>query len=131
MASKYFKNIREPFSVTLTKEKLVILTSPQDVAAAYKNTISLRYYIFVKNILLNFGTSLRYCTQNVPKTSGISSVQEEKKNNTFAQRQSFANGYVPTSKRLLQAAASFRIKTRLCRCPVHASYQLSFTMGKP
>lgn len=43
--------------ITLAGEKLAILTSPQDVAAAYKNTGSLSFDDFVKDLFLTFSIS--------------------------------------------------------------------------
>ena len=54
---EYFNNTRRPFRVTLAGEVLYILTSPHDVAAAYKETESLTFDVFIRDIMVAFGAS--------------------------------------------------------------------------
>ncbi|MCJ1471274.1 hypothetical protein MMC07_009922, partial [Pseudocyphellaria aurata] len=54
---KYFKNTREPFLITLVGEKLAILTAPQDVAAMWKNTETLSFDPFFREIYGAFGVT--------------------------------------------------------------------------
>lgn len=53
----YFKNTREPFVITLGGEKLYILTSPEDVTAAYKSTTQLTFDRVVYDLSITFGVT--------------------------------------------------------------------------
>ena len=55
--SKYFGNIRHPFLVTLAGEQLCVLTSPEDVAAVFKNVDSFTFDGFVRDVMVSFGAS--------------------------------------------------------------------------
>lgn len=55
--SKYFKNTREPFALTLGGERLYILTSPENVASAYKDTTHLTFDHVVYELSLTFGVT--------------------------------------------------------------------------
>lgn len=85
LCRKYFKNAREPFLITLAGEKLAILTSPRDVAAAYKNTESLSYDIFVKNLFLTFGISSKAVHKMYQPPSELVQNSDEKKQMTMFQ----------------------------------------------
>lgn len=54
---EYFQNTREPFTITLGGEKLYILTSPEDVAVAYKNTTHLTFDHVVYELSITFGVT--------------------------------------------------------------------------
>lgn len=54
---EYFHNSREPFAITLAGERMIILTAPQDTAAAYKETVSLSFDPFVKDLFQTYGIS--------------------------------------------------------------------------
>jgi len=55
--SEYFHNSRQPYLLTLAGERFYVLTSAQDVAVAYKNTDSLTFDVFVRDIMVAFGSS--------------------------------------------------------------------------
>ena len=54
---EYFKNTREPFAITLGREKLYILTSYHDVVALLKNNTTLDYGSIIKDLMRSFGVS--------------------------------------------------------------------------
>ena len=54
---EYFRNTREPFALTLGGEKLYILTSPEDVAVAHKNTSHLTFDHVIYDVSLTFGVT--------------------------------------------------------------------------
>ena len=54
---QYFNNTREPFAITLGGEKLYFLTSPEDVALAYRHTTSLTFDKIVEELSITFGVS--------------------------------------------------------------------------
>ncbi|KAL8980434.1 MAG: hypothetical protein Q9205_004475 [Flavoplaca limonia] len=54
---EYFGNVRKPFALTVMGQKLYIVTSPQDVSAIYKNTTTLTFDEFVRDMMLSFGAS--------------------------------------------------------------------------
>ena len=54
---EYFHNTRRPFRLTLAGEVFYVLTSPHDVAAVYKETESLTFDQFVRDIMVAFGAS--------------------------------------------------------------------------
>ncbi|KAL8637400.1 MAG: hypothetical protein Q9228_005324 [Teloschistes exilis] len=54
---KYFKDIREPFALTLGGEKLYILTSHADIISAYKNNTTLDYGPIIGELTQSFGVS--------------------------------------------------------------------------
>ena len=56
-ARQYFKDTRQPFAITLGREKLYILTAYQDVIAAYKNTTTLSYGRIIRGLVCYFGIS--------------------------------------------------------------------------
>ncbi|PQE28476.1 cytochrome P450 protein [Rutstroemia sp. NJR-2017a BBW] len=56
-ARVYFGDTREPFIVTLGREKLYILTAYQDVIAAYKNLTTLNYGEVIRDLAGSFGLS--------------------------------------------------------------------------
>ena len=55
--SNYFGNIRHPFLVTIAGEQLCVLTSPEDVAAVFKNVDSFTFDGFVQDVMAYFGAS--------------------------------------------------------------------------
>ena len=54
---RYFGNSREPFAITAAGSKLYIVTSSEDVAAAYKNTSTLSFEEFVQAMMRISGSS--------------------------------------------------------------------------
>ncbi|KAF1951248.1 cytochrome P450 [Byssothecium circinans] len=56
-AQKYFKNTREPFSITLIDRTIYIILHPDDAAEAYKNTTTMVFDKIVQNLQLMFGIS--------------------------------------------------------------------------
>ncbi|KAL9037718.1 MAG: hypothetical protein Q9180_003565 [Flavoplaca navasiana] len=54
---EYFGNVRKPFALTVMGQRLYIVTSPQDVSAIYKNTTTLTFDEFVRDMMLSFGAS--------------------------------------------------------------------------
>ena len=87
--SEYFKNTREPFSVTLAGEKLIILISTQDVAAAYKNTVSLSYDIFVKDRFFSFEISSDAVHKMYQKPEEFFQSEDGNEVSTFFQNNNF------------------------------------------
>lgn len=55
--STYFSDDRKPFAITLAGKQLYILTSPDDISAAYKETEALTFDIFVRDMMDSFGAS--------------------------------------------------------------------------
>ena len=53
----YFGNTREPFAITVAGQTLYVLTSPPDVQAFFKNTTSLSWIHFVRDIYRWIGIS--------------------------------------------------------------------------
>ncbi|KAF2643894.1 cytochrome P450 [Massarina eburnea CBS 473.64] len=56
-AQKYFKNTREPFSITLIDRTIYFILHPDDTAEAYKNTTTMVFDKIVQNLQLMFGIS--------------------------------------------------------------------------
>ncbi|KAI4218530.1 MAG: hypothetical protein L6R36_008905 [Xanthoria steineri] len=54
---KYFGDVRKPFALTVMRQRLYIVTSPQDVSAIYRNTTTLTFDEFVRDMMLSFGAS--------------------------------------------------------------------------
>ena len=54
---KYFGDTREPFALTLAGQTIYVLTSPQDVTAAYKDTTCLTFDNFIRDTMVIFGAS--------------------------------------------------------------------------
>ena len=54
---EYFKNTREPFAITLGREKLYILTSHHDVNTLFKSSTTLDYGNVIKDLMVSFGAS--------------------------------------------------------------------------
>ena len=54
---EYFKNSRKPFALTLGREKLYVLTSYDDIVAAYKNNTTLDYGPVIDTLMGSFGVS--------------------------------------------------------------------------
>lgn len=52
---KLTNRTREPFALQLWRDKLYILTAPEDVALAYKNTTTLSWDAFLNDLLEGFG----------------------------------------------------------------------------
>lgn len=50
-----FRNSREPFAITVAGRKLYILTSADDVAAAYRNVTTLSWEAYLNDLLIAFG----------------------------------------------------------------------------
>ena len=57
MYREYLGNTREPFALTVAGETLYVLTSPRDTTEAYKNTTSLSFDGFVRDLMLACGGS--------------------------------------------------------------------------
>jgi hypothetical protein len=53
----YFNDTREPFSVTAANQRLYVITKPDDVAAAYRNTTTFSFDIFIQQIMRETGVS--------------------------------------------------------------------------
>lgn len=53
----YFGNTREPFLMTLAGQKIYVVTSAKDVAAVYKNTVSLSFDTFIADMMRVFDVS--------------------------------------------------------------------------
>jgi len=54
---RYFKDTREPFSITVAGHQLYIVTSPRDMASVYKNSSTLSFDSFVHDLDAAFGMS--------------------------------------------------------------------------
>ncbi|KAL8704585.1 MAG: hypothetical protein Q9201_002277 [Fulgogasparrea decipioides] len=54
---EYFRNTREPYAITVAGERIYIITSPQDVSATYKNTTSLTFDDYIRDMMYQFGGS--------------------------------------------------------------------------
>lgn len=54
---KYFQDSRRPFALTVAGQTLYILTSSHDAAKVYKNTTTLTFDEWVRNMMSSFGTS--------------------------------------------------------------------------
>lgn len=54
---KYFGNTREPFAVTVMGQQLYVVTSSADVSAVYRNTTTLSFDEFVRDMMLSIGGS--------------------------------------------------------------------------
>ncbi|KAL8720936.1 MAG: hypothetical protein Q9181_007815 [Wetmoreana brouardii] len=54
---QYFGDVRKPFALTVMSQRLYIITSPQDVSAIYRNTTTLTFDEFVRDMMLSFGVS--------------------------------------------------------------------------
>ncbi|KAL8726423.1 MAG: hypothetical protein Q9181_006052 [Wetmoreana brouardii] len=54
---RYFGDISKPFALAVMSQRLYIITSPQDVSAIYKNTTTLTFDEFVRDMMLSFGVS--------------------------------------------------------------------------
>lgn len=50
-----FGNSREPFAITVAGQKLYVLTSADDVAAAYRNVTTLSWEAYLTDLLIAFG----------------------------------------------------------------------------
>ena len=57
MCREYLGNTREPFALNVAGETLYVLTSPKDTTEAYKNTTSLSFDGFVRDLMLSCGGS--------------------------------------------------------------------------
>nr|POE87629.1 cytochrome p450 18a1 [Quercus suber] len=57
----YFNNTREPFFITLGGQRLYILTAPDDVALAYKDTDAFTFDKAVADLTHQFGVSEKSC----------------------------------------------------------------------
>lgn len=55
--SAHFNNSKEPFAVTLAGSKLYILTNPKHVGETYKNTSTLSFEEFVRDMMRTSGSS--------------------------------------------------------------------------
>lgn len=56
-AREYFENSREPFGVTVAGQTLYIITSPDYVPLIYRNTTTLTFDEFVRDMMLSVGAS--------------------------------------------------------------------------
>ncbi|KAL8977952.1 MAG: hypothetical protein Q9205_006351 [Flavoplaca limonia] len=56
-ARKTLRNNREPFAITVGGSTIYVLTMPNDVADAYRNTSSLSFDVFVQVMMRNLGSS--------------------------------------------------------------------------
>ncbi|KAL8720306.1 MAG: hypothetical protein Q9225_002818 [Loekoesia sp. 1 TL-2023] len=54
---EYFKNTREPFGVTVAGQTLYIITSLEHVPSIYRNTTTLTFDDFVRDMMLSVGAS--------------------------------------------------------------------------
>lgn len=53
----YFNDTREPFSVTAANKRLYVITKAEDVAAAYRNTTTFSFDVFIQQIMRETGVS--------------------------------------------------------------------------
>ena len=53
----YFRDSREPFALTVAGQRLYIVTSPQDVTDIYKNTKTLTFDEYVRDVMKSIGVS--------------------------------------------------------------------------
>ena len=51
---EYFGNTRDPFTIVVAGQKLCIITSSQDVQAVYKNSLSLTFDDYIRDMMLSF-----------------------------------------------------------------------------
>lgn len=51
---EYFGNTRDPFTIVVAGQRLCIITSSQDVQAVYKNTLSLTFDDYIRDMMLSF-----------------------------------------------------------------------------
>ncbi|KAL9128015.1 MAG: hypothetical protein Q9217_003209 [Psora testacea] len=61
---EFFGNSREPFALTVAGSRLYVLTKPQDVSDAYKNTTTLSFDGFVQAMMRTFGSS-KHCLKTM------------------------------------------------------------------
>lgn len=85
---EYFKRTREPFAITLGREKLYILTFRKDVVAAHKNSTTVDYGNVVQDLMARFGVS----------RLGVDTV--------YAPNPEFVGGYSPTEIRTIRACST-------------------------
>ncbi|MCJ1466039.1 hypothetical protein MMC07_004658 [Pseudocyphellaria aurata] len=79
---KFTKRSREPFALSMLSGKLYILTSPEDVDAAYKNTTTLSWDDYLNDLLKGFGVrgeALKLAWHR-PTTSDASYMHPSSKN---------------------------------------------------
>ena len=55
--SRYFGKTREPFALTIAGQKMYFIMSPKDMAAVYKNTTTLTFDGFIRDLYTTFGMS--------------------------------------------------------------------------
>ncbi|KAL8940113.1 MAG: hypothetical protein Q9216_002994 [Gyalolechia sp. 2 TL-2023] len=55
---QYFSDSREPFSITVAGVELYIITSPQDMSLVYKNTTTLSFDDFIRDLHIAFAMSI-------------------------------------------------------------------------
>lgn len=53
----HFGNTCQPFILTVAGEKPCIITSPRDIGAVYRNTTTLTFDTFVRDLMADFGVS--------------------------------------------------------------------------
>ncbi|KAL4974755.1 cytochrome P450 [Aspergillus desertorum] len=61
-AKKYFHNTQDPYALTIANSLTYVITKPQDVAEAYRNSTTLSFNEFVQAIMRGCGTS-EFCVQ--------------------------------------------------------------------
>ena len=83
----YFQNTREPFALTLAGEKLYVLTSPKDVAEAFRNTSTLSHDGFVSELMLAVDTNPRAVDKMYedPEEGGFTTLQPNPHHKALAQ----------------------------------------------
>ena len=75
---EYFENSREPFALTLGREKMYILTSPDDVVTAMKNRTTLDDCEIIRDLMLSFGASHSGVKQVfAPKPAFIGKIRQQ------------------------------------------------------
>lgn len=57
VSSRYFNNSREIFALTIAGQRMYFIMSPKDMATVYKNTISLTFDGFIRDLYTTFGMS--------------------------------------------------------------------------
>ncbi|KAL6233351.1 hypothetical protein BDW75DRAFT_215334 [Aspergillus navahoensis] len=65
-AKKHFNNTQDPYALTIANSLTYVITKPQDVAEAYRNTRTLSFNEFVQAIMRGCGTS-EFCVQAMYK----------------------------------------------------------------
>lgn len=52
---EYYRNTRDPFTIVVAGQKLCVITSSQDVHAVYKNSSTLTFDDYIRDMMLSFG----------------------------------------------------------------------------